>query len=64
MVALLIENSKLIMILLLIGTIIELAYFGNRPYRPGTREGCPVHNAKRTEQKRPRRSGARLFFSF
>ena len=38
MVALLIENSKLIMIFLLIGTIIGLAYFGNRPYRPGTRE--------------------------
>jgi hypothetical protein len=31
MVALLIENSKLIMIFLLIGTIIGLAYFGNRP---------------------------------
>ena len=38
MVALLIENSKLIMIFLLIGTIIGLAYFGNRPYRPVTRE--------------------------
>jgi hypothetical protein len=29
MVALLIENSKLIMIFLLIGTIIGLAYFGS-----------------------------------
>ena len=38
MVALLIENSKLIMIFLLIGAIIGLAYFGNRPYRAGMRE--------------------------
>jgi len=37
MLALLIENSKLIMIFLLIGTIIGLAYFG-RPYRHGTRD--------------------------
>jgi hypothetical protein len=38
MLALLIENSKLIMIFLLIGTVIGLAYFGSRPYRHGTRD--------------------------
>jgi hypothetical protein len=38
MVAFIIENSKLIMIFLLIGTIIGLAALGNRPYRHEARE--------------------------
>jgi hypothetical protein len=33
MVAFIIENSKLIMVFLLIGTIIGLSAFANRPYR-------------------------------
>jgi hypothetical protein len=33
MVAFIVENSKLIMVFLLIGTIIGLSAFANRPYR-------------------------------
>ncbi|HET7383851.1 MAG TPA: hypothetical protein VFJ59_14845 [Pseudolabrys sp.] len=36
--AFVIENSKLIMVFLLIGTIIGLASFGSRPYQHETRE--------------------------
>jgi hypothetical protein len=38
MTSFIIENSKLIMVFLLIGTIIGLSSFGNRPYQPETRE--------------------------
>jgi hypothetical protein len=38
MFAFVIENSKLIMVFLLIGTIIGLASFGSRPYQHETRE--------------------------
>jgi hypothetical protein len=38
MISFIIENSKLIMVFLLIGTIIGLSSFGNRPYQHETRE--------------------------
>ena len=38
MTAFIVENSKLIMVFLLIGTIIGLSAFGNRPYRRETRD--------------------------
>ncbi len=38
MTAFIVENSKLIMVFLLIGTIIGLSVFGNRPYRHETRD--------------------------
>jgi hypothetical protein len=38
MTAFIVENSKLIMVFLLTGTIIGLSAFGNRPYRHQTRE--------------------------
>ena len=38
MTAFIIENSKLIMIFLLVGTIIGLSSLGNRPYRQETRD--------------------------
>lgn len=64
MVALLIENSKLIMIFLLIGTIIGLAYFGNRPYRPGTREGCRFITQNAPSKKGPAEAGPGYFLVF
>jgi hypothetical protein len=38
MFAFVIENSKLIMVFLLIGTIIGLSSFGSRPYQDAMRE--------------------------
>jgi len=38
MTAFIAENSKLIMVFLLIGTIIALSAFGNRPYRREARD--------------------------
>jgi len=38
MIAFIIENSKLIMVFLLIGTIIGLSAFGNRPYQQEARD--------------------------
>ena len=38
MLGFIIENSKLVMMFLLIGTIIGLSIIGSRPYRHETRE--------------------------
>jgi hypothetical protein len=38
MFAFIVENSKLIMVFLLMGTIIGLSCFGNRPYQHETHE--------------------------
>jgi hypothetical protein len=38
MTTFIVENSKLIMVFLLIGTIITLSAFGNRPYRREARD--------------------------